>query len=43
VVFWGKGTGRDRRPWGLDIGNAFLKDYIVTIDYLKKRIVLEKP
>jgi hypothetical protein len=43
VVFWGKGAGRDRRPWELDIGNAFLKDYIVTIDYLKKRIALEKP
>jgi hypothetical protein len=43
VVFWGKGTGRDRRPWELDNGNAFLKDYIVTLDYSKRRITLQKP
>jgi aspartyl protease len=43
VVFLGKGTGRDHKPWGLSIGNAFLKDYIVTIDYQEKLIALEKP
>ncbi len=43
VVFWGKGTGRDHKPWGLNVGNAFLKDYIVTIDYKKNLIALEKP
>ncbi len=42
VVFWGKGGGRDQRPWELSIGNAFLKDYVVTLDYTKKRIVLQK-
>jgi hypothetical protein len=43
VVFWAKGAGRDQRPWDLDIGNAFLKDYIVTLDYQRKRITLQKP
>ena len=33
VVFYGKGTGRDQEAWGLRIGNAFFKDYIVTVDY----------
>jgi hypothetical protein len=44
VVFYGRGSGRDHKPWGLSIGNAFLKDYIVTIDYKKNLISLgEKP
>jgi len=43
VVFWGKGAGLDRRPWEVDIGNAFLKDYILTLDYQNKRIALQKP
>jgi len=38
VVFWAKGAGRDQRPWDLNIGNAFLKDYILTLDYPRKRI-----
>jgi hypothetical protein len=43
VVFFGAGTGRDSKPWGLNIGNEFLKDYILTIDYLRKVIILDKP
>jgi predicted aspartyl protease len=43
VVFFGKGTGRDKKPWGINIGNAFLKDFVVTIDYRSKLITLEKP
>jgi len=43
VVFFGKGTGRDKKPWGINIGNEFLKDFVVTIDYRKKLIVLERP
>ena len=42
VVFFGKGTGQDKNPWGLNIGNQFLRDYIVTIDYQKKLIALER-
>lgn len=43
VVFFGKGTGRDKKTWGINIGNAFLKDFVVTIDYRNKTITLEKP
>ena len=43
VVFWTKGAGRDQRPWDLNIGNAFLKNYILTLDYPRKRITLQSP
>jgi predicted aspartyl protease len=43
VLFNAKGTGYDKRPWSVNLGNAFLKDYIVTIDYPKKTILLEQP
>jgi len=43
VTFFGKGTGRDRKPWGVNIGNEFLKDFVVTIDYPRKLITLERP
>ena len=43
VVFFGKGTGRDKKPWGINIGNSFLKDFVVTIDYRRKSITLERP
>lgn len=43
VIFFGKGTGRDKKPWGINIGNGFLKDFVVTIDYKSKLITLERP
>jgi predicted aspartyl protease len=43
VVFFAKGTGRDKKPWGINIGNVFLKDFVVTIDYRRKLITFEKP
>lgn len=43
VMFFGKGAGRDKESWGINIGNAFLKDFVVTIDYRSKTITLEKP
>jgi predicted aspartyl protease len=43
VIFFGKGTGRDKKNWGINIGNAFLKDFVVTVDYRSKTITLEKP
>jgi predicted aspartyl protease len=43
VEFFPKGTGHDDKHWSVNIGNAFLKDYVVTIDYLAKVIVLERP
>ncbi len=43
VIFFGKGTGRDKKPWGVNIGNEFLKDFVVTIDYRSKLIRFERP
>ena len=43
VIFFGKGTGRDKKPWGINIGNVFLKDFVVTIDYKRKLIAFERP
>lgn len=33
VVFYGRGTGHDNEAWGVRIGNEFLENYIVTIDF----------
>jgi hypothetical protein len=43
VVFLGSGTGHDDEAWSLRIGNAFLKGYVVTIDYRNHRIILDRP
>jgi hypothetical protein len=43
VVFYGRGYGKDHMPWGVNVGNAFLKNYIVTIDYKQNLMALEKP
>lgn len=42
VMFFGKGTGYDKRRWGVNIGNVFFKDFVVTIDYRSKLITLER-
>lgn len=42
VIFFGKGSGRDKEPWGVNIGNVFLKDFVVTIDYRSKLVTLER-
>lgn len=43
VTFFSPGTGYDKRPWDVNIGNQFFKDYVVTIDYRKKTVTLTKP
>ena len=43
ATFFAKGTGHDKKPWGVNIGNVFLKDFVLTIDYRKKLVMLEKP
>jgi hypothetical protein len=43
VVFSNKGAGYDDTKWGLRIGNAFLKKFVVTVDYQKRIITLERP
>ena len=42
TIFFTRGTGHDKVPWSLNIGNAFLKEYVVTIDYKRKTVTLEK-
>ena len=42
VIFFGKGAGRDNKPWGINIGNVFLKDFVVTIDYRSKLVAFER-
>ena len=42
VIFWEKGTGHDTTTYGFTIGNGFLKDFIVTIDYQSNIIMLER-
>jgi hypothetical protein len=43
VVFYGKGMGMDREPWDLRIGNGFLKNFVVTLDYPHGQILLTAP
>jgi predicted aspartyl protease len=43
VVFYGKGTGHDDEAWGVRIGNSFLQDFIVTIDYANNTLTLQRP
>jgi predicted aspartyl protease len=43
VIFFGKGTGRDKKPWGINIGNGFFKDFVVTFDYRNKLVTFERP
>src|ERR1044072_1534511 len=43
VIFFAKGAGSDKKPWRINIGNAFLKDFVLTIDYRNKLVTLERP
>ena len=43
VVFFGKGMGLDKELWDLRIGSAFLKDFVVTLDYRHGLITLFAP
>jgi predicted aspartyl protease len=43
MVFFGKGMGVDKEPWDLRIGNAFLKNFVVTLDYVHMRITVAEP
>jgi predicted aspartyl protease len=43
VIFYGKGMGIDKEPWDLRVGNEFLQDYVVTLDFQHGRIVLTAP
>jgi len=43
VLYFPVGSGHDKVPWDINIGNGFLKNYVVTVDYIKKTLTLEKP
>jgi predicted aspartyl protease len=43
VVYWQPGTGHDDRNWDVNIGNAFLEQYVVTIDYVHQLVSIDKP
>ena len=40
VVFFGKGMGMDKELWDLRIGSAFLKDFVVTLNFRHGEITL---
>ncbi len=42
VTFWLKGTGHDDRPWDVNVGNQFMKDYVVTIDYRRSIVTFTR-
>lgn len=43
ATFFNKGSGYDNEPWGIRLGNDFLKGYIVTFDFQAMKISLERP
>jgi hypothetical protein len=42
VVFYGKEMGMDEEAWDLRIGSAFLKDFVVTLDFIHGQITLTR-
>ena len=42
VTYFPAGTGHDKVPWDINIGNGFLKDYVVTVDYRAKTVTFER-
>jgi len=43
ATFWPPGTGHDGKPWDVNIGNAVLKDFVVTLDSVHGILVIERP
>jgi predicted aspartyl protease len=42
AVFWAPGTGHDGKPWEVNLGNAILSRFDVTIDTPHGRVILER-
>ena len=38
VYFFSKGSGHDNVQWSINIGNEFMQDYVVTVDYIAKTV-----
>jgi predicted aspartyl protease len=43
ATFWKPGSGHGKKPWEAVLGNGFLKDFVLTIDYPDLKVVIEKP
>ncbi len=43
ATFWLPGTGHDKARFHVNIGNGFMKDFVVTFDFPGKLVVLESP
>ena len=43
ATFWLPGTGHDKARFHVNIGNGFMKDFVVTFDFPGKLVVLETP
>ena len=42
VLYFPAGSGHDKAPWDINIGNVFLQNYVVTIDYRAKTVTFER-
>jgi predicted aspartyl protease len=43
VLFFAAGTGHDRVSWSINIGNGFMKNFVVTVDYVEKKVTFAPP
>ena len=43
VIFFGKGMGLDQEPWDLRVGNKFLKNYVMTVNFQLGTVTLAAP
>jgi predicted aspartyl protease len=43
VTFLDAGTGHDDVSWSINIGNGFMKDFVVTVDYVAKKVTFSRP
>ena len=42
ATFWLPNTGHDKKPYQVNIGNAFLEDFMLTLDFRGKMVVIER-
>jgi hypothetical protein len=42
VLYFPVDSGHDKAPWDINIGNVFMKNYIVTVDYRAKTVTFER-
>ena len=42
VIYWQRNTGHDSRNWDVNVGNLFLKNFVVTVDYQANQLTLTR-